>query len=319
MKTHHYLLAVAVLGSAMVAFCADDARIVGGFRAPEGSAPWQAELYSIYDKTAEEIATDKALPDSDPNKKFYADKAKWELAHRCGGAYIGDMWVVTAAHCFNNVAEPLKDRRVRLGTQDLSTGGTTYRIERVVIHKGYDSSAKQHDIALVRIAPDSSTRPDVTAKLVAIRILGDKAGDRPLSDYDRVSVTGWGLTGARAADAHGALGREGEVLHASAALMQVDLSNIPQSKCETEYKGFLGAGVICAGSNTPGKDSCTGDSGGPLTRAQGRDERVLVGVVSWGKGCALPGIPGIYTNVPEHRGWIDAARKSAPGGKVSRS
>ena len=322
MKAWHCVVLLAFIGNVLAADEAqdapDDSRIVGGFRAPEGSAPWQAELYSIHDKTAAEIDADRALPNSDPNKRFFAEKPKWELAHRCGGAYIGDMWVVTAAHCFNDVAEPLKDRRVRLGTQDLSIGGATYRIERVVIHMGYDRRTKQHDIALARIAPDAGSPAAITAGLVPIRILGDKPTDRPLADHDRVSVTGWGLTGGRDATSRGSLDREGKVLHASAALMQVDLSNLPQSQCEAQYSGFLGAGVICAGSSTPGKDSCTGDSGGPLTRAQGRNERVLVGVVSWGKGCALPGVPGIYTNVPHHRSWIEAARKSAAPGKVSR-
>ena len=59
-----------------------------------------------------------------------------------------------------------------------------------------------------------------------------------------------------------------------------------------------------------GKDACQGDSGGPLICLRD-DQPVLVGIVSWGIGCAEEGYPGIYTNVYKFIDWIQETTTNA--------
>ncbi|GFR31329.1 serine proteinase stubble [Trichonephila clavata] len=62
---------------------------------------------------------------------------------------------------------------------------------------------------------------------------------------------------------------------------------------------------ICAGYPNGGKDSCEGDSGGPMVLQEDDGRWVLAGVISWGIGCALPNQPGVYTRITKFAEWIN--------------
>ena len=62
---------------------------------------------------------------------------------------------------------------------------------------------------------------------------------------------------------------------------------------------------ICAGHMLGGRtDACQNDSGGPLVCLDRDNQPVLVGIVSFGKGCARPNYPGVYSNVVSYTEWI---------------
>lgn len=64
--------------------------------------------------------------------------------------------------------------------------------------------------------------------------------------------------------------------------------------------------MVCAGFAQGGKDTCQGDSGGPMVVKNFDGRHTLVGVVSFGKGCAAAGYPGVYARVSEMFDWISS-------------
>ena len=76
--------------------------------------------------------------------------------------------------------------------------------------------------------------------------------------------------------------------------------------CKDTYGNAAPGGIMdhmmCAGQK--GKDSCSGDSGGPMQIGEG-STWTQIGIVSWGIGCGKSHYPGVYTRVTAVRDWID--------------
>jgi trypsin len=137
----------------------------------------------------------------------------------------------------------------------------------------------RNDVWLLRLASPSSYTP---------------AEVGTAQDWGRFGTAmGWGLTSEGGQPSH--------------SLLAVDLPLIGDRVCRRTLGGkYVASVMLCAGAN--GADTCDGDSGGALMVPGGYLGWKLVGITSFGKGCARPGQPGVYAWVAgrQLRAWIAA-------------
>ncbi|CAG9765523.1 unnamed protein product [Ceutorhynchus assimilis] len=106
----------------------------------------------------------------------------------------------------------------------------------------------------------------------------------------------------------GATSQQGQI---STKLREVTVPIMSNIDCKrTGYTSRITDNMLCAGFKEGKKDSCQGDSGGPLHIINGSYHNI-VGIVSWGEGCAQPNYPGVYTRVNRYITWIMSNTKDA--------
>ncbi|XP_012271642.1 mite allergen Eur m 3 [Orussus abietinus] len=204
--------------------------------------------------------------------------------HFCGGGALGDKWVITAAHCVDELVNNVTLVKVVADTRDLRLPGSTHYVKRIIIHKDYDpTDSWRNDIALLELVEgfkdkgplDYAKLPNPGQELLAGELAFSVGWSRPFKESNRLT-----------------------------RMQGIDVEIVSREDCAKSYAVF-GLGIydtqICAYTPNHRKESCNGDSGGPLVA-----NSELVGLVSWAYGCGDRNFPTVYTRVSEYLTWIAA-------------
>ncbi|XP_064476899.1 plasma kallikrein-like [Ornithodoros turicata] len=244
-------------------------RIVGGQVARPGSWPWIAML---------------RVPETEP------------YGFQCAATLIAPEWLVTAAHCFRDFRDS-EDWSVslnRYGSLLQEDDAVVRYVRKIIVHPDYNGFKpwnhttpwlwrKQHDLALVQM-----NAPVNTSEFVRTICL-------PKPDFDPTAglscmAAGWGVT----------LNDE----ESREFLREVALPVITRDVCQEQLPEYtIAESMICAGHEDGGRDTCSGDSGGPLMY-EAEEGWTLAGVVSTGSGCAHAKKPGVLSSIAYYVPWI---------------
>ncbi|RWS14400.1 clotting factor B-like protein [Dinothrombium tinctorium] len=185
---------------------------------------------------------------------------------------------------------------VNLGGHEIRKDGKNYAVSKIIPHENYRPWRHYHDIALIKLAEKVTFDDNVSAVCLPTLEM-----DKINYDDQSVMLMGWGTTSY------------GGELPKKLRTTQVPI--VSNEECHKSYAGSVAGSFmfpeginhnfICAGLPEGGKDSCQGDSGGPMIyKSGGTEPAYQLGVVSFGKECAKPGFPGVYTRVTYHLKWI---------------
>ncbi|MCL1037273.1 trypsin-like serine protease [Shewanella submarina] len=203
----------------------------------------------------------------------------------CGGSLIGKKYILTAAHCVGYGQADPSSIDVIVGLHDVNKPGEGKRHKLKAIY-----ADPATDTALLEL--EKPAEGVVPIKLITL----EQA--KQLKDGDMMTVIGFGVT------------IENDERPLAEILQKADVPQFNQAQCNTNYEEYMGQknpitdAMICAGYAKIKKDSCNGDSGGPLFMK--RDGQYYqTGIVSWGaQVCASDNLPGVYVRVSKMLDWI---------------
>ncbi len=203
---------------------------------------------------------------------FLTDRGGFQF---CGGTLVAPNKVVTAAHCM--AGREVADLRVVAGRDDKQSRlGVTARVTQIWVNRDFAGVQSGADVAVLTLGVRLGYR---TASIAH--------GDFDYRPGTPSTILGWGRTA--------------EGGPTSRYLLAASVPVVADPDCASAYPKFSASSMVCAGYPEGGVDACQGDSGGPMLIGT-----TLVGIASWGEGCARPGRYGIYTRVSTYANLIAA-------------
>lgn len=254
-------------------------RIGGGRDAGVTEVPWQVGIRKKVTRPAG-LRAEIKMPTS----------SAW-----CGGTILTDRWILSAAHCFPYSNLPKSSFIVRAGDFNNVSPDQyeqEYEIDLLIKHEQYSGPpAYDFDIALLRLSPNSKGFLQFNAGIQPA-CLPTQGQEMTYDANFKCLISGWGSMGG---------------FDYPEILQYAEVPLIKREVCDVMYEyENITTRMFCAGYEEGGIDACQGDSGGPLVcKITETGKYTVVGVTSFGNGCAEPNAPGVYSHVPYFRNWID--------------
>jgi len=207
-------------------------------------------------------------------------------SHFCGASIINQNWIVCAAHCMDGETPGIVS--VVVGEHDRGSAdavSVAHDVSAIFVHELYNSRTVENDVSVIK-----------TLLAIAFSVnVGPICAPDPANDYVnfKSQCAGWGTINSGG-------------ICCPDVLRYVTLNVTTNAFCDAVYTtDTITPDMICATDNTGmnERDSCQGDSGGPLSVKSAGGIFSLIGIVSWGIGCAS-GFPGVYARVGYQAAWI---------------
>ena len=262
-------------------------RIINGNIASEAQIPWQVALVT------------------NPLDAYQS--------YVCSGSLIADRWVLTAAHCAEQLKNLNKDYYVLVGANNLQDNqqGQIIKVKQAYIHEQYNNRIYDNDLALLELVQTVDFIKCGT-HCQTIDLINPVIEKQNAPILSPVQIAGWGVledcdNSQSLVCQHyaGQMMRNPALYPTTLRYTTLKLANCLSSSSLYSAQQIT-QNMLCAESPMQDSltDTCYGDSGAGLT-INNLEKQYLLGIASWGAGCAKVGYPGVYTRVTNYSDWIN--------------